>query len=214
MQTQNGQAICLQVHSFQGGHEDDGMVNNSTRAELGEMAKDARTVTRNTERELQSTMADTEQGKREVMSRKNELGRKEEELSRLLEELARNKEQIDVEEKNYNTELAGIKEQLHQFKSKDRVNMEALERDLFAAKEKLSAIQLARETYLKEGTEFLRKVANRTVSYIEECTGYRDSAARVVLERVRARVETVLNAGVELSERVERALQENKRDEL
>ena len=84
MQTQSGEVICLQVHSFQGGQEDEEMVNNSTRAELGEMAKGSRTVTRNTERELHATMSTTEQGRREVLSRKNELCRKEEELSSLL----------------------------------------------------------------------------------------------------------------------------------
>jgi len=214
MQTQSGEIICLQVNSFQGGQEDEEMVNNSTRAELGEMAKGSRTVTRNTERELHASMSTTEQGRREVLSRKNELSRKEEELSRLVEELALIKEKIDAEERNYNTELAVIKEQLHQLKSKERINMEALERELLAAQEKLSAIRLERERYVKEGTDFLRKVANRTVSYIEECTGYRDSAARSVLEAARARVEMVRNAGVELEGKVEKALQETKCDEL
>ena len=213
MQTQSGEVICLQVHSFQGVQEDEEMVNNSTRAELGEMAKGSRTVTRNTERELHATMSTTEQGRREVLSRKNELCRKEEELSRLVEELAMSKEKIDVEERNYNKELAVIKDQLHQFKSKERINMEALERELLAAQEKLSAIRLEREKYVKEGTEFLRKVANRTVSYIEECTGYRDSAARAVLEAARAKIDMVRNAGVELEGKVEKVLQETKCDE-
>ena len=170
MLTQSGENVCLRVPSFQGGREDEDMFNNSTRAELGEMAKGSRTVTRNTERELQATMAISEQGKREVSSRKTEQSRKEEELTKLIEELTKNKEQIDIEEKDYNTELAVVKDQLHQFKSKERVNIEVLERELVAAKERSSAIRSQREKYLKDGTEFLRKVADRTVSYIEECT--------------------------------------------
>merc|ERR1719158_1600521 len=89
MLTQSGENVCLRVPSFQGGREDEDMFNNSTRAELGEMAKGSRTVTRNTERELQATMAISEQGKREVSSRKTELSRKGEELSRLIEELTK-----------------------------------------------------------------------------------------------------------------------------
>ena len=190
------------------------MVNNSTRAELGEMTKGSRTVTRNTEREFQATMSITEQGKREVSLRKTELNRKEEELSRLIEELTLNKEQIDLEEKDYNTELASIKEQLHQFKSKERFNIEVLQKELLAANEKLSAIRLQREKYVKDGAEFLRKVADRTVSYIEECTSYRDSATRAVLEAARVKVERVKKAGMELEDKVKKVLQETLRGEL
>merc|ERR1711936_705018 len=96
IRSKSGENVCLQVHSFQGGREDENMVNNSTRAELGEMAKGSRTVTRNTERELHASMSTTEQGRREVLSRQNELSRKEEELSRLVEELALIKEKIDA----------------------------------------------------------------------------------------------------------------------
>jgi len=214
IRSKSGENVCLQVHSFQGGREDENMVNNSTRVELGEMTKGSRMVTRNTERELQATMSATEQAKREVSNRKNEMSRIEEELSRLNKELTMYKEQVDVEEKNFNTELALIKEQLHQLKSKDRVNIEMLERELLSAEEKLSAVRMHREKYVKDGTEFLRKVADRTVSYIEECTGYRDSAARAVLEAARTRVEMVKNSGRELEEKVERALQEIKDAEL
>jgi len=208
IRAKSGENVCLQVHSFQGGREDDNLANNSTRAELGEMAKGSRTVTRNTERELQGTISTTEQARREVANRKTEVGRIEQELSRMNDDLTVTKEQIDIEEKNFNDKMALIKEQLHHFKSKDRVNIEVLERELLSAEEKLSAIRLHREKYVKDGTEFLRKVADRTVSYIEECTGYRDSAARAVLETARTRVEMVKNSGRELEEKVERALQE------
>jgi len=213
IRSKSGENVCLQVHSFQGGREGENMVNNSTRVELGEMTKGSRMVTRNTERELQATMF-TEQAKREVSNRKNEMSGIEEELSRLNKELTMNKEQVDIEEKNFNTELALIKEQLHQLKSKDRVNIEMLERELLSAEEKLSAVRMHREKYVKDGTEFLRKVADRTVSYIEECTGYRDSAARAVLEAARTRVEMVKNSGRELEQKVERALQEIKDEAL
>merc|ERR1712083_729291 len=125
-----------------------------------------------------------------------------------------NKEKIDMEEKNFNAELELIKEQLHQLKSKERVNIEVLERELLSAEEKLIAIRLHREKYVKDGTEFLRKVADRTVSYIEECTGYRDSATRAVLEAARTRVEMVKNSGRELEEKVGRALQEINGEEV
>merc|ERR1711942_661460 len=128
--------------------------------------------------------------------------------------MGKNKEQIDIEEKAYNTELAVIKDQLHQFKSKERVNIEVLERELVAAKDRLSAIRSQREKYLKDGTEFLRKVADRTVSYIEECTSYRDSATRAVLEAARVKVEMVKQAGMELEDKVEKVLQETMRGDL
>ena len=52
------------------------------------------------------------------------------------------------------------------------------------------------------------------MSYIEECTGYRDSAARAVLEAARTRVEMVKNSGRELEEKVGRALQEINGEEF
>jgi len=207
LRSQSGELVALEVHSFQGGRDDEMVANNSMRAELGELAKSARTSTRNTERELQATVATTEQGKREIMTRRSELESKEKEVSRISDELIKNKEQISVEEKYYNDELTAIKDQLHHLKSTERVNKEVLERELVAAKEKLGMKQFQREKYKSDGILFLRKVSDRAVSYMEECTGYRDSAARAVLDAAKARVELVKKASCELEDKVEKALQ-------
>jgi len=215
MRTQSGEVVSLLVHSFQGaGGREDEISNNSTRAELGEMAKCSRTTTRNTDRELQTAVSTTEQGKREVMTRKNEMDLKEKDLSKIIEEIAKTKEQIETEEKNLNTELLRIKDQLHQLKSKDKMNKEGLERELLAAKGKFKALQLQREKYRSDGLEFLRKVSARAASYIEECTAYRDRAVAAVLEVAKARVELVKKARFEIEEKVEQALQDTKRDDV
>merc|ERR1712240_596944 len=69
LRSQSGELVALEVHSFHGGRDDEMVANNSMRAELGELAKSARTSTRKTERELQETVATTEQGKREKSER-------------------------------------------------------------------------------------------------------------------------------------------------
>merc|ERR1712142_1149893 len=164
MRTQSGEVVSLLVHSFQGaGGREDEVSNNSTRAELGEMAKCSRTTTRNTDRELQTAVSTTEQGKREVMTRNYEM-----DLSKIIEEIAKTKEQIETEEKNSNTELLRIKDRLHQLKSKDKMNKEGLERELLAAKGKLEAVQLKREKYRSDGLEFLRKARSEIEEKVEQ----------------------------------------------
>merc|ERR1712183_551864 len=185
--------------------------SNSTRTELGEMARSSRTITRNTERELQGVVAKSEQGKEEVVMRKREMASKEGQVARLAEETIKFKEQVDREEVQYNSQLASIGEQLHQLKSQDRVNMEKIEREYIVAKDTLERLQLKRKVDKEAGQEFLRKVADKTVSYMEECTGYRDNAARAVMEAAREKVEMVRKAGVEIQDKVEKALKETDR---
>jgi len=211
LRTQAGEMVCLQVDTFQGGRGEGSAASNSTRTELGEMARSSRTITRNTERELQGVVAKSEQGKEEVVMRKREMASKEGEVARLAEETVKFKEQVDREEVQYNSQLASIGEQLHQLKSQDRVNMEKIEREYIVAKDTLERLQLKRKVDKEAGQEFLRKVADKTVSYMEECTGYRDNAARAVMEAAREKVEMVRKAGVEIQDKVEKALKETDR---
>ena len=203
--------ISIQVDTFQGGRGEESAASNSMRVELAEMARSSRTLTRNTERELQGVVTTSEQGKEEVGLRKKEVASKESELARLGDETVKYKEQVEKEEKYYDTKLASIKEQLHQLKSQDRVNTEMLERDLIIARDRLEKIQMKRKEEKEAGQEFLRKVADKTVSYMEECTGHRDKAARAVFEAARDRVEMVRRAGTEMQEKVEKALKETDR---
>jgi len=211
LQTQAGEMISIHVDSFQGGRGEESAASNSMRVELAEMARSSRTLTRNTERELQGVVATSEQGKEEVTLRKKEVASKESELARLSDETVKYKEQVEKEEKYFDTQLASIKEQLHQLKSQDRVNTEMLERDLIIARDRLEKVQMKRKEEKEAGQEFLRKVADKTVSYMEECTGHRDKAARAVFEAARDRVEMVRRAGTEMQEKVEKALKETER---
>merc|ERR1712183_16522 len=175
------------------------------------MARTSRTITRNTERELQGVVAKSEQGKEEVVLRKREMASKDGEVARLAEETVKFKEQVGREEVQYNSQLASIGEQLHQLKSQDRVNMEKIEREYIVAKDTLERLQLKRKVDKEAGQEFLRKVADKTVSYMEECTRYRDNAARAVMEAAREKVEMVRKAGVEIQDKVEKVLKETDR---
>jgi len=212
LRTKAGELVSIVVDSFQGGRGEESTAGNTMRSELGEMARASRTLTRNTEREHQGVVATFDQGKEEVVVRKKEVASKEGELARLTDEAAKYKDQTDKEGKCYDAQLTDIKTQLHHLKSQDKVNTEMLERELTIAKENLENIQVKRTKEKEAGLEFLRKVADKTVTYMEECTGYRDKAARAVLEAARDRVEMVRRAGTEMQEKVDRAVKETERN--
>eukprot|EP00092_Neocalanus_flemingeri_P020002 GFUD01021662.1.p1 GENE.GFUD01021662.1~~GFUD01021662.1.p1 ORF type:complete len:717 (+),score=252.28 GFUD01021662.1:121-2271(+) len=210
LKTQSGETICLHVETFQGGRGE-GTLANSMRTELSEMARSSRTLTRNTERELQEVVTLYEKFQEEVAMRKKELMSKKAEVARIVEETTKQKEQVDREELLYDKQLADIREQLHHLKSQDRDNTEWKQRELVTAKDRLEKLQQKRKEEEAAGREFLRKVADKTVSYMEECTGYRDKAAMAVLETARARVEMVRRAGTEIQEKVDKALKDTER---
>ena len=185
--------------------------SNSLRTELGEMARSSRTHTRNTERELQGLVTTSELGKEEVITRKRDKASKEGDVARLEEDSVKFKDQMAKEEMSFNGQLDNIRDQLHQLKSQDRVNLEMKERELFINRDRLEKIQQKRSVEKEAGQEFLRKVADKTVSYMEECTGYRDNAARAVMEAAREKVEMVKNAGLEMQGKVEKVLRETDR---
>eukprot|EP00092_Neocalanus_flemingeri_P107958 GFUD01138582.1.p1 GENE.GFUD01138582.1~~GFUD01138582.1.p1 ORF type:complete len:711 (+),score=238.23 GFUD01138582.1:141-2273(+) len=212
LKTQSGETICLHVETFQGGRRDGTSANKSMRTELSEMTRDSRTLTRNNEREMQRVVTASEQFKEELAMRKKEVASKEGEVARVTEESTKVKEQIDREELLYNRQFEDINDQLYQLKSQDRVNMEMKQRELVIAKDRLEKLQLKTKEERETGQEFLKKVADRTVSYMEECTGYRDEAARAVFDAATARVEMIKRAGIEMQGKVDQALKETKRN--
>ena len=118
---------------------------------------------------------------------------------------------MEKEEDFYDSKLTEIKQQLHNLKSKDRVDMQVLQRDLLLAEEELKTAQAKRKKDLKDGEAFLRQVSEKTVHYIEECTKYRNNAAKAVFEAAKERVEVVKRAGGEIEKKVNKALEENIR---
>ena len=132
--------------------------------------------------------------------------------SRLIEELVLSKEQMDKEENYYDSQLTGIKEQLHHIKSQEKVNMQELQRELILREENLKSVQKRRKKDLEEGMAFIRKVSEKTVSYIEQCTMYRDDAAKAVFDAAKERVEIVKKAGLEIEKKVNQALKDTKGD--
>ena len=185
--------------------------SNTLRTELGELARSSRTHTRNTERELQSLVTASELGKEELIARKREKASKEADVARLEEDHGKFKDQMIKEEILFDSHLGSIRDQLHQLKSQDRVNTEMKEIELHIVQDRLDKIQQKRNAEKEAGQEFLRKVADKTVSYMEECTGYRDDAARAVMEAARAKVEIVRKAGHEIQIKVADALKETDR---
>ena len=186
-------------------------MSTSLRLELCEVARTARTNTRNTERELQEVVVSSDQVAEEANLRRREVRTKENEVPRLVEEIANFKLLVESEEKCLDDQLGMVKDELHQLKSEQRVNTDKLRRELTSSETRLNQIQQQRREDYLAGQKFLKHVADRTVTYLEDCTKYRDQASCAMLDEVNKRLRDIRSAKRDIEVRVTKALEDSKK---
>jgi len=186
-------------------------MSTSLRLELCEVARTARTNTRNTERELQEVVVSSDQVAEEANLRRREVRTKENEVTRIVEEIANFRLLVESDEKSLDDQLGMVKDELHQLKSEQRVNTDKLRRELTSSEIRLNQIQQQRREDYLAGQKFLKHVAERTVTYLEDCTKYRDQASCAMLDVVNKRLRELGRARKEIELRVTKALEESKK---
>jgi len=186
-------------------------LSTSVRLELCEVARTARASTRNTERELQEVAVSSDQVAEEANIRRKEVYHKENELSRLDEDITNFKLFVESEEKCLDDQLRIVKDELHQLKSEQRVDTDKLRRELVSSETRLNQIQHQRKEDYLAGQKFLKHVADRTVTYLEDGTKYRDQVSRAMHDAVNKRLRDLKNSRKEIELRVTKAIEESKK---
>jgi len=112
-------------------------------------------------------------------------------LSRVTEEISRSKDKIAVDEKNLDSRLTEVRNQLLQVKSKDRVGAGELSQELEAVQARLEAAKVKRKSEFEAGQLFLKKVIGRTIDYFEECDKIEKNTSDKLVEQIQKKIAEV-----------------------
>ena len=106
-----------------------------------------------------------------------------------------------------NDQLGMVKEELYQLKSEQRADTDKLRRELTSSETRLIQIQQQRREDFLAGQKFHKHVADRTVTYLEDCTKYRDQASCAMLDAANKRLSEFTSARKEIEILVAKALE-------
>merc|ERR1711915_131595 len=146
----------------------------------------------------------------EVNVRRREVRNKENEVTRVDDNISNYRILVENEEKSLDDQLRIVKDELHHLKNEQRVDTVKLRRELSSKKTQLNEIKQRRKEDYLDGQNFLKHVAERTVTYLEDCTKYRDQASHAMLEAVNGRLKDLKRAKKEIDIRVTKALKESQ----
>jgi hypothetical protein len=116
---------------------------------------------------------------------------KKKELTAMTEEIAKWKSTIASEEKALDEKLAEARETLIGLKAEERGGHEKLLGDLETAKRKLEETRRVRSEREVQGQEFLRKVVDRTVLYIEQCDHIEKKTSASLIDQIKRRISEI-----------------------
>merc|ERR1711971_47789 len=120
------------------------------------------------------------------------------EAQRIAEETTSFKEEIILKETAMNQNLSKLKEEIIRLKSEKPASIEALHKELNAAKKDLERIATKRDALSEEGKTFLRNASERTISHIERVTAKRNMAALRCKEKITKQTEKILKEAAEI----------------
>jgi len=210
--TSQGEKICLPMTSFHGQELQSRVVFGSEmRLELGDMLRSVRTTTRNTEKVVESSDLSIEQTGDMLIGKKREVEDKDIEQKRLQVELDGFKNKMQNAEAKLDHELSDMREDLRRMKLTERVDVESRERELKSAQDSLDMARIETERERTDGVKFLKKVADRSVTYIEENTGYRDHAVQSVKNQAIKKLQKLKDLAVKIEKDSDEALRESER---
>jgi len=200
------QPILLSVPVFRGGELIEEEAHARLRPDLTELLKKRRAATRNTEREVQAELVKAEQQEDVLRHKKSEETQKKVDVKNLQEEITAFREMVEKEDAVFDTQITTLKEALHRIRSQEGVDFQAKNRQLTHLQEKLAQAKLKQQIEHKKGLDFLEKVCERTVSYMEECTKNRDSAAKSIVDQSLSVANTIKNSIKQMNAKVDSAV--------
>ena len=209
----SGKLVSIPIDTFKVGTELEADVY-STKNELVEMGRIARADTLSIERELPKAVEMRQIAEQQVQKMDNNLIDENIEAQRIAEETTSFKEEIVLTETAMNQNLSKLKEEIICLKSKKPENqksIEALHKELNAAKKDLERIATKRDALSEEGKTFLRNASERTISHIERVTAKRNMAALKCKEKITKQTEKILKEAAEIESRVSMVIGRNNK---
>jgi len=161
------------------------------KVELMDALKQAKLEHRAKEKELSKSEAYLDEtGEKIAVLRKN-LHEKKVELASITEEIAKSKASIASEEKALDERLTEARKSLLGLRADERGGHEKLHGEIEEAKRRLEEARRARSEREAGGQEFLKKVINRTVTYIEQCEEIEKRTSASLIDQMKRRIEEI-----------------------
>merc|ERR1739843_71578 len=131
-----------------------------------------------------------ETGDKMATLRKN-LHEKKAELASITEEISKSKSHIASEEKALDERLTEVRDNLLALKADETGGHDKLHGEIEAAKRRLEEARRMRCEREVKGQDFLKKVVNRTVTYIEQCEDLEKRTSPSLINQIKRSISEI-----------------------
>lgn len=171
------------------------------KTELVDALKQAKLEHRAKEKEFAKSETYLEETADKLAALRRNLHEKKIELASITEEITKSKESIASEEKALDERLTETRENLLGLKADERGGHEKLHREIEAAKKRLEEARRARLEREADGQEFLKKVVNRTVTYIEQCELIEKRTSASLTDQIKRKIAEIKLTSEQIEEK-------------
>ena len=159
--------------------------------ELADALKLAKQEHRTKEKELAKSETYLEDTSEKMAALRRNLHEKKIELASITEEIAKTKASIASEEKALDDRLNEARDNLLGLKADEKGGHETLHEEIEAANKRLEEARRSRSEREAGGQEFLKKVINRTVTYIEQCEEIEKRTSASLIDQIKKRIAEI-----------------------
>ena len=171
------------------------------KTELVDAFKQAKLEHRAKEKEFAKSETYLEETADKLAALRRNLHEKKIELASITEEITKSKASIASEEKALDERLTEARENLLGLKADERGGHEKLHREIEAAKKRLEEARRARLEREADGQEFLKKVVNRTVTYIEQCELIEKRTSASLTDQIKRKIAEIKLTSEQIEEK-------------
>jgi len=159
--------------------------------ELVDALKQAKLEHRTKEKDLAKSQTYLEETGDKMATLRKNLHEKKAELASITEEIAKSKSHIASEEKALDERLTEARDNLLALKADETGGHDKLHGEIEAAKRRLEEARRMRCEREVKGQEFLKKVVNRTVTYIEQCEDIEKRTSTSLINQIKRSISEI-----------------------
>ena len=159
--------------------------------ELVDALKQAKLEHRSKEKDLAKSQTYLEETGDKMATLRKNLHEKKAELASITEEIAKSKSHIASEEKALDERLTEARDNLLALKADETGGHDKLHGEIEAAKRRLEEARRMRCEREVKGQDFLKKVVNRTVTYIEQCEDIEKRTSTSLINQIKRSISEI-----------------------